>query len=211
MYIKEITEREYKTLDFVKGKKNEELPSFDTVTQEIFKNSSNVEAPLISLQYKQAVCLDRSGIERIIRQRENETKHKILSVIAVAAAVTLAVAAFVAVIVFAPYLAGVAFIAGILAVAATGAYPAWVFDISQRLQRATTDTESIQKDVDDLIKFMDSHGNQLLTTLEDQLQEMKPETQEDLNKKQDMDRAAMQLRLAAQFVAEYVQQDNKEI
>ncbi len=209
MYIRDISNKEYKTLDFVNAKKTAELPQFyDATTPKIFKEALGFDAPSTSLGFR-LYRLDRAGIQELIKGKRHETMHKILSVLAVAAAVAAAVAVVALAGAFCPGLAGGALVLGIAAIVGASFYAGYAFNISKNLQKAINEVDSIQKDVDALIEFMDAHGNGLLQTLEGQLEGMKPETVEERQKKDQIEHAALQLRLAAKFVAEYVQHMEK--
>ncbi|MFV0340846.1 MAG: hypothetical protein ACK5MA_09550 [Parachlamydiaceae bacterium] len=210
MYIRDISNKEYKTLDFVKAKKSNELPQLNSATStQIFKDLG-FDAPSISLQNRQFDTLDRAGIQKLIKGKQHETMHKVLSILAIAAVVTAVVAAVALAGVFcAPLAAGTPTL-GFFAIYGTCLYAGYAFNISKNLQKEINKVESMQKDVDALVEFMDAHGNEVLETLEDQLLEMKPSTTEELYKKEEMERTALQLRLAAKFVAEYVQQMEKD-
>lgn len=205
MYIQELTDKQYNTLEFVKGKPNAELPNFDWVVQKVCNESleEEVKAPATSLRNKQFFLLDKKGILELRLTYGSITKHKVLSLLAVAAAVTIAVAALAVTIMFCPAVAAAVFLAGVIFVVGTGVYPANVFDISKRLNRSVLLTQSLEQDVIVLAKFMDTHGNRLLEKFERDLQELKPQTDEELNQKQQIECAALQLRLAAKFVADY--------
>jgi uncharacterized membrane protein len=157
--------------------------------------------------------LDRAGIQKLIKEKQHETMHKILSVVAVAAAVAAAVAVVALAGAFCVPLIGGALFLGITAIVGASFYAGYAFNISKNLQKAINEVESIQKDVDALVEFMDAHGNGLLQTLEGQLEGMKPETVEERQKKDQIEHAAQQLRRAAKFVAEYSQQmeENTEV
>lgn len=209
MYIRDVSNKEYKTLDFVKAKKSNELPQLNSATStQIFKDLG-FTAHSISLQNRQYYTLDRASIQKLIKEKQHETMHKVLSVLAVAAVVAVVAAAIALVGVFCPMIAGPIVIFGFVAIMGTLCYPGYAFNISKSLQKAINEVESMQKDVDALVEFMDTYGNEVLETLEDQLLEMKPSTTEELYKKEEMERVALQLRLAAKFVAEYVQHMEK--
>ena len=104
MFIEQITNREFHTLDVVTKRNDQQaLPIFSEETKNVFKaHGAQREVPKCTFLHRYVSFISKESIDRTIETAKNGKKHQIISMILLAATVAVAVAALATIGVLCP-------------------------------------------------------------------------------------------------------------
>lgn len=210
VYFEEITKREYNTLEVVSKKRTEKaLPTFSTATKKVFEDyGSEKKVPDCLFLSRNVGFLNRKDIEQTIHKVENGKKHKILSLILLAATVVVAVAAITALSICCPAFLVIPIALATIALPFSISYIPLAFrENSSTLAWQTDSVKKLQTEVDSFKDYMDSEGSKLKLKLEKQVLLMNPSNLEEYTEKSRIETAINDLRLAEVLIATLAEED----
>lgn len=174
-----LTGRERDTLAYLQETSRESLPDISYSVKGVFAQYAEAAKDMPTLQLK-ASLFHISPVT--IKQLEDKIdypsrKHKILSVLAMAALVTVAVAVIASLALFAPAYLGILVIVVPLIAAGIGGLGAYIHQAfladKQDLKHYTETSRQLQINIDNFKVFMDKHGTALKETAVSSLTEWK--------------------------------------